>query len=74
MKIATFFTHLDTRFILKWPQTFPKLPIVMRLPCGSTLIHLDVKLTEFLDVGARFLLVMEAVVGIRQPFLSGKPF
>ena len=39
---------------------------------GNGLIHLDMKFTEFLDVGSRFSLVMEAVVGLRQPLLPSE--
>src|SRR5262245_23888274 len=39
---------------------------------GNGLVHLDVKLAEFLDVGDCFLRVVEAVVGLRQSFLPGE--
>ena len=37
---------------------------------GDGVVHLDVELTELLDVGAGFVGVVEAVVGLGQSFLS----
>ncbi len=50
-------------------EAVTEFEVIPAVSGGNRLIHLDVQITELLNVGGHFVGVMEAVVGLGQPFL-----
>ena len=53
-------------------EAVAEVEVVPAVGGGDGLVHLDVEVTELLDVGGGFVGVVEAVVGLGQAFMTGE--
>src|SRR5271157_1719034 len=64
------FTDREPGALLGFVEAVPEVHVRPAVGGSDGVVHLDVEVTEFLDVTGRFVWIMEAVVGLGQPFLA----
>lgn len=66
------FAYRVAQPLLRLMEAVAQVEVGPAIGGGNGLIHFDVELTELQNVGTGFSGVVEAVVGLRQPFLPGE--